>query len=396
MTALDLVPADPAEVGMDADRLRFADALMQRQFDDGRSPILTALVARHGRVVFSKVLGDQRPGGPPATLDAIFPFASNAKCMTAATVLALAELGKIGISTPIRRYLPELDEDEHGDVIVHHLLTHTSGWTAEVVDARMAALVEAGDFVSDIGLDPIEHLFITSVLTSPRTHRAGELMSYLNANYSLLGEIVRRVTGGTFDAAARRYVFDPCGMSDTSVIVPEALVPRVIERPPGIPGAPGHPDTRLAMYDPLWLALDDGGGGVHGTAVDHLRFYEMVRNDGLVGDARVLSRASVATMTSDRIPGVPAEIGDIRLPEAHWSYGFGVGSQVPLTRYRGGTSPRGTLRHGGSGGIFGWVDRASGVSAVYFELLTEQSADGLPISWAAERFEDIITSAIVD
>ena len=53
---------DPAEVGMSAERLRYADELMERQFAEGSSPMLAAVVARHGKVVFTKTLGDQRPG----------------------------------------------------------------------------------------------------------------------------------------------------------------------------------------------------------------------------------------------------------------------------------------------------------------------------------------------
>ena len=132
---LDLEPVDAAEVGMSADRLRFADQLMQRQFDEGRSPMLVAVVARHGRVVFEKTLGDQRPGGPPLTLESVFPMASNGKPMTATTLLALVERGMVALTDPVVAYLPELSNERNGTVLVHHLLTHTSGWDAEALTA---------------------------------------------------------------------------------------------------------------------------------------------------------------------------------------------------------------------------------------------------------------------
>ena len=58
--------------------------------------MLVAVVARHGQIVFSHAVGDRRPGGPPLSVDDIFPLASQTKPMTAATLLALVERGLVG------------------------------------------------------------------------------------------------------------------------------------------------------------------------------------------------------------------------------------------------------------------------------------------------------------
>ena len=392
---LDLDLTDAAELGMLPDRLRFADELMQRQFDEGCSPMLAAVVARHGRVVFEKTLGDQRPGGPPLTLQSVFPLASNGKPMTATTLLALVERGMVALTDPVTAYLPELSTERNGAVLVHHLLTHTSGWDDEALTDSLGAMVASGDIDPTPGRDVLEHLFLHSGWEVPRSRNPGDVMQYTNFNYTLIGEIIRRVTGGTFDATIRRFVFDPVGMSSTAVIVREPLLSRVVERPPGIPHAPGHPETVLAMYDPLWLECDDGGAGVHATPLDNLRFLEMIRNGGVVGSERVLSPASIRMMTHNQIPGVRAISGPVQLVEASWSYGFSVGGADPFIRYRGGTPSRGTLRHGGSGGIMSWVDLALGITGVYYELLTEEDANGGAVSWAHHRFEDVITSSVI-
>ena len=149
------------------------------------------------------------------------------------------------------------------------------------------------------------------------------------------------------------------------------------------------------MYDPLWLECDDGGAGIHATPLDNLRFLEMIRNNGVVGSERVLSPASIRMMTHNQIPGKSAESGLFQLVEASWSYGFSVGGADPLSRYRGGTPSRGTLRHGGSGGIMSWVDQELGITGVYYELLTEEDAKGGAVSWAHHRIEDVITSSVI-
>ncbi len=103
--------------------------------------------------------------------------------------------------------------------MVYHLLTHTSGWCDDDhVAARDAELDEAIATIPE-GTDPLTHIMLWPGWDVPRRLPAGERMQYCNFNYSLLGEIVRRVTGGTLDAAMRRYLFEPIGMTSSAVIV---------------------------------------------------------------------------------------------------------------------------------------------------------------------------------
>lgn len=391
---LDMV--EPAALGMAPDRLALAGDVMQRQYDAGKSPMLAAIVARHGQVVFAKTLGNQRPGGPPLTLDSVFPLASNGKPMTAATLLALVERGRVGLTDPVVDYLPELAAGDNRGVLVHHLLTHTSGWDPDDLLASLEALVSSGDISPPPDRDVLSYLFLASGWAVPRQGRAGEAMRYANFNYSLISEIIRRVTDGTVDSAMRELLFEPTGMTSSAVIVTDELLPRVVERPEGIPHAPGHPATVLPHFDPIWLRCDDGMCGVHASPLDTLRFLEMVRNGGMAGEARILSPASIRVMTGNQIPGVSAEIGHIKLREASWGYAFNVATADPVAHFRGGTPSRGTLRHGGSGGIASWVDRELGIIGVYFELVTEEDELGGPVSWAVDRFEDVVTSAVID
>ena len=94
-----------------------AAALMDRQFAEGLTPMAVALVARHGKLVWTHAVGDARPGGPPVTIDSVFPMASQTKPMTAAVIMALAERGMIGLTESASLTLPEL-ADEHDEVMV--------------------------------------------------------------------------------------------------------------------------------------------------------------------------------------------------------------------------------------------------------------------------------------
>jgi serine-type D-Ala-D-Ala carboxypeptidase len=387
-------PHDPAELGMSAARLADAAALMDRQYAEGLTPMAVALVARHGRVVFSHAVGDARPGGPPVTIDSVFPLASQTKPMTAAVIMALAERGMIGLTESASLTLPEL-ADAHRDVMVFHLLTHTSGWCEEDhAAAREARLDEAIATIPE-GTDPLTHILLWPGWDVPRRLEIGERMQYCNFNYSLLGEIVRRVTGDTLDAAMRRYLFDPIGMTASAMIVGDDLQPRVIERPPGIPAGPDHEGTVLPFYDPMWLASDDGASGVHASAPDLARFWQVFVDGGMVGDTRILSRDAVRVMTTNQIPGISVDLGGLSRTEASWGYGFGVTGDEAWTRFGGGTSSPSSFRHGGAGGIDGWIDPESGVVAVYIEVLTGATPEGLPLSWAAHRFQDVVNASVL-
>jgi serine-type D-Ala-D-Ala carboxypeptidase len=385
---------DPAELGMSATRLADAAALMDRQHAAGLTPMAVSLVARHGKLVWTHAVGQERPGGPPATIESVFPLASQTKPMTAAVIMALAERGMIGLTESASLTLPELAGD-HEEVMVYHLLTHTSGWSDDDhVAARVAKLDEAIASVPD-GTDLLTHILLWPGWDVPRRLAAGQRMQYCNFNYSLLGEIVRRVTGDTLDAAMRRSLFEPIGMTSSAMIVDDDLRARLIERPPGIPLGPDHAGTPLSTNHPLWEASDDGGSGVFASVVDLARFWQVFLDGGMVGATRVLSRDAVRVMTTNQIPGIEVDLGGVTRAEASWGFGFGIAGHEAWPRFGGGTSSPRSFRHGGAGGIDGWIDPDSGIVAVYIEILTEDDDGGLPLSWAAHRFQDVVNAAVV-
>ena len=270
------------------------------------------------------------------------------KPMTAAVIMALAERGMIGLTESASLTLPEL-AGAHEEVMVFHLLTHTSGWNEEdQVSAREAKLADAIGTVPD-GTDALTHILLWPGWDVERRLAAGERMQYCNFNYSLLGEIVRRVTGGTLDAAMRRYLFDPIGMTSSAMIVGADLQARVIQRPPGIPYGPEHDGTVLSFNDPLWTGSDDGASGVHASAPDLARFWQMCLDGGVVGDTRVLSRDAVRVMTTNQIPGIAVDLGSVSKAEASWGFGFGVTGDEAWAKFGGGLSSPASFRHGGAG-----------------------------------------------
>jgi CubicO group peptidase (beta-lactamase class C family) len=386
---------DPADVGMDPDRMARAAARMDEHVASGGTPAATLVVARHGQFVMAHSAGEARPGGPALNVHHIFPIASQTKPFTSAVVLALVERGLIGLNESVALHLPEL-ADDHRDVLVAHLLTHTSGWHGDDIDAESAATLDQLIASIPAGTDPLTHILLAPGWNVARRCEPSQLMQYCSWGYDALGEIVRRVTGDTLDAAMHRYVFEPVEMASSTLIGRDDLEPRVVKRPPGIPLGPDHDDSPLDFNDDLLWLCDSGGMGGFASAPDLVRFGQMVLDRGKVGDRRVLSDASIEAITTNRIPGIPAEALGVELPEGSWSYGFSVMGHNRIPKFGSGIGHPATLRHGGLGGTAAWMDPTTGVSAAYLEMATEIDDEGISRSWIAPQIEAMVAASVLD
>ncbi len=126
-----------------------------------------------------------------------------------------------------------------------------------------------------------------------------------------------------------------------------------------------------------------------------MRFWQMIMDRGMVGDTRVLSPDAVRVVTTDQIPGIGVELLGQSKAAASWGFGFGVAGTEAWNRFGGGTTNPVSIRHGGAGGIFGWIDPVSRVVAVSIEVFTEVDENSLPQTAALHRLEDVLNSAVL-
>jgi CubicO group peptidase (beta-lactamase class C family) len=376
---------------MSDERLDVARRMVHQHVESGRSPSVVAVVARHGKVVLAEAAGVQGPDGPPLSVDHVWPIASAGKPMTSALVMSLVEDGLLGINEPIVTHLPELAG--HEDVLVHHLLTHSTGWESAQRTKRLENAAVAGDLPEiDLDRDFISGLFLGLAFDPIKVAEPGDQMDYDTGNYALLSELVRRVTGSTMDAAMRSRVFEPAGMERSAVIVGDDLRPDLVTRAPGLPFGP---DAPLAFEGEAFEASDDGGSGLHMSAPDLIRFGQLILQNGVVDGRQVLSTASVQKLVTNRLPGTPALFADRMMREASWGYGFTVVSPRPYAYFVGGLVPDGSATHPGAGGIGYWIDFDHEIGGVWFEVITEMSEFFEPVSGIGHRFQNVVTAAAV-
>jgi CubicO group peptidase (beta-lactamase class C family) len=143
----------------------------------------------------------ERRRGMPVTTRTVFQIASLTKPFAATAVLILAEEGRIDLDAPARRYLDWLPE-RYRAVTVRQLLTHTSGVAPDMRRANVDEMSETE--------------FQQRFLERPASFAPGVSFQYANAGYTLLSQIVERVSGQTFGAYLQRRIFEPLRMQHTS------------------------------------------------------------------------------------------------------------------------------------------------------------------------------------
>ena len=216
---------------------------------------------------------------PPLRTDSIFPISSITKPMTATAVLMLVEDGQLGLNRPLVEYLPEICGKGTEALCVHHLLTHTSGYRDEDLDALTAERRS-----SYPPKESKNHWYLQMLLDTrwdaPLWKPPGDEMSYCNYNYLLLGEIVQRVSSKDLDSFFRERIFEPLGMSNTWLIPPESVRSRIVRYPKdsalaeNAAAGGGDVNSREAEVYP------GAEGGVYSTLLDLAVFGQTFLNGG--------------------------------------------------------------------------------------------------------------------
>lgn len=195
-----------ASAGPDADALRAALAGLP---DQDATAALVRVGGTDGHWRGSAGVHDLE-SGRAADPGARFRAGSTTKVVTAAVVLQLAAEGRIGLGTPVQRYLPGLLPSTFEPVTVRQLLNHTSG-------------IQAGDGFGDDFADAYAHRFdtlaprqvVASAVAKGPEFSPGTRQDYLNINYTILGLLIEKVTGHPYAREAERRILRPAGMRDT-------------------------------------------------------------------------------------------------------------------------------------------------------------------------------------
>lgn len=260
--------------------------------------------------------------GVEVTPDSLFQIGSVTKPLTATLVMQLVDEGELDLDAPIRRCLPDFrlaDEAASATITARHLLTHTAGF--------------GGDIFTDTGRndDAIE-LYVANLADVPQQSGPGDMFSYNNAAYVILGRVIEVLRGKPYAACLQEGLVDPLGLSHTALGAERAIMFRAAVG--HVAAKPGDPERPAPVWN-LPVGHAPAGSLLAMSPRDLLVFARMHMRDGVGPDGNaVLSPRSVAAMREQQVT-VPALAG--------WGDGWGLGwelAQWPggeVIGHRGGT-----------------------------------------------------------
>jgi CubicO group peptidase (beta-lactamase class C family) len=237
------------------------------------------LIAHGEKIVFEHAYGwADHAFKVPNQVDTKFNIASVGKMFTAVSILQLVQQGKLALSDPLIKLLPDYpDKDIAAKINVEQLLTHTSGlgdmFNEKYFNASPANFDTLGAFLPLFAGNPL--------LFEPGTKWA-----YSNAGFLVLGLIIEKLSGESYYDYVRKYICEPAGMTGTDSYRTHDDVPNLAlgYRPPHKPGLgiPGGvpPQPRTTNVDVLARGTSAGGG--YSTAGDLLRFCRALQGNKLL------------------------------------------------------------------------------------------------------------------
>jgi uncharacterized protein YbbC (DUF1343 family)/CubicO group peptidase (beta-lactamase class C family) len=341
--------ATPAPAGFDAARLARLDALVEDAIRARQLPGAVVLVGHADRTAYLKAYGQRavEPAPEPMTADTIFDVASLTKVVaTTSSVMLLVEQGRVRLNDRVAAHIPGFERYGKQDITVRHLLTHVSGLRP--------------DLDLNVPFDGYDKAIAAAIDEVPEA-APGQRFVYSDINFFLLGDIVNRVSGEALDVFARKHVFEPLGMTETTFRPAKALEPRIAptERCELLAwpcGTPGAPMLRGIVHDPTARRMGGvaGHAGLFSTAHDLARFARALLRGGALDGRRVFSPLTVAKMIE------PASPEDHRNQRA-----LGWDFDSSFSANRGELLPIGSFGHTGFTGTSIWIDPATELFVVF-------------------------------
>ncbi|MEU8358328.1 serine hydrolase domain-containing protein [Nonomuraea sp. NPDC048882] len=396
--------------GFSVSGLRRLHDVLARRVESGRIPGLVALVSRGGET-HVEALGTMRhDGGPPMRRDTIFRMASTSKPVAMAAAMILLDECRVRLDDPVQQWLPELADRKvlkrvdgplddtvpaRRPITVRDLLTSTFGLGMDMTSLGtpiMNAVFEQGLTPNLPEPMPEPDEWMRRLGSLPLMYQPGEQWQYHISN-DLLGVLVARVTGQTFETFLRERVFEPLGMKDTGFHLDGDKIDRL-----PVLYAPDPQTGEFHVWDEAEggrhskpPAFQGGGGGLVSTVDDYHAYFRMLLNGGTHEGERILSRPAVELMTTNRLtPAQQAVRNAMATDNVHVSFGQGQhggwGFGMAVRTYRGDYASVGQFGWDGGTGTTAYSDPAKGLTGI---LLTQV---GMTIPDPAQLVHDFWTT----
>jgi CubicO group peptidase (beta-lactamase class C family) len=323
--------AEPAARAQESDAA-LGDAIRQvvkKAIAEKKLPGCVVFAGWQGKLIFQEAYGDRRiePVREPMTVDTVFDMASLTKPIaTATSVMILVDRGKIDLSDPVAKYLPQFAAHGKDAITIEHLLLHTGGLIA---DNPLADYQDGRE-------QAIERIYALKPIAAP-----GEKFIYSDVGFIVLGMLVEKASGESLADFAQQNIFSPLDMQETMFRPGEALRKRA---------APA--DRRDGewivgeVHDPRSYRLGGvaGHAGLFSTADDLAKYAQAMLEHGRRGNRQLFSDATWHEMTR------PRDVSGRGLRALGWD------NQTGYSSNRGKMLSAAAFGHGGFTGTSLWID----------------------------------------
>jgi len=272
-------------------RLESLDRMMVGFLRRHRLPGAAIAVVRHGRLVYARGFGiADRQSGQVVQPQSLFRIASLSKPVTAVAILKLVEQDRLGLDDTVAGVLglrPEVDAERAGRVTIRQCLQHTGGWDrSESFDPMFQSIRIARVLGTTAPAGPGE--VIRFMQKWPLDFDPGTRYAYSNYGYCLLGRVIEKVSGETYESYVRKHVLKPMGVSGMRV-------GKTLESGRGEGEVRYHVDGEKVglsvfekdlgqrvsrAYGAWYLEAMDSHGGWIASAVDMARFASRLQTPG--------------------------------------------------------------------------------------------------------------------
>ncbi|MFG0265724.1 MAG: serine hydrolase domain-containing protein [Rhodopirellula sp. JB055] len=336
--------------------------LVEESIQTEKCPGAVVTVGFDGETIYQAAFGNREiePQRKPMKVDTIFDMASLTKPIaTATSVMILVDEGKLSLTDPVSKHLPEFAVHDKDSVTVEHLLLHTSGL---IPDNGMS------DY-QGTHAESIANLMSQKLRSPPATR-----FRYSDVGFLVLGELVHQVSGMPLDQFAQKRIFEPLQMSETGY----RSIGDNDERCATTQQRDGH-WMRGEVHDPRAYALGGvaGHAGLFSTADDLSRFANAMANGGRKNEVSLFSKSTFDAMTSPiEVPGKSAD--QVQFRSRGWD------KRSAYSSNRGKTMTDAAFGHGGFTGTALWIDPELKLSVIFLSNRVHPHGKGSVNSLAGE------------
>ncbi|APG46996.1 serine hydrolase domain-containing protein [Phaeobacter porticola] len=386
---------------MDAARLENLKTWQDRYVEHRKYAGSSLLINRGGNEAYFYATGYRTiEEDLPFTRETVARIYSMSKPVTSLALMILVERGLLHLDAPVSDFIPEFSSmrclvDGATDVeqtescrppTLHELLTHTSGLSYPFNPGILPEEMSKTElmFKPDQGLLATK---VTELAQLPLAFHPGTHWEY-SVGIDVIGRVIEVVTGGSLSTFLKQQIFDPLGMNSTGFQTIKSTGNLLASLYSPLSGdAMALNDAkqggeRLRLIDSYdntpfdRTKMQSGGGGLLSTIDDYMRFAEMIRLRGKVGNEYIIGPQTIDFMRQNHLRGDIASMGPQSFAEQPMNgMGFGLGGAVvlnpALTRCPGSL---GDFSWGGMASTFFWVDPVLDLNVVFFTQLAPSSS----------------------